>query len=286
MQREKWDLLFALAEEQHAAFTSAQAAELGFDSHALRRAQRDRLIDLVRPRVWAVVSLLDDWTVMAALQLAQPRAVAGLRAAAALLGFDGVDAIAMDVLVPRNVWLRGPNVHRTDDLVVPEIIIVDGLRCTEPVRTLIDWAGVVDDEHLERGMESVFRRDPSARRRLVERASALSRPGRSGPSAALRVERLLPETRTESDLETVYWQELRRHGVPLPERQVPVGRFRLDQAYTDIKLFIELDGYAAHGTREAFIRDRHRQNFVVGQDWTPLREVTRRRARLVVPAGV
>ena len=93
---------------------------------------------------------------------------------------------------------------------------------------------------------------------------------------------------------------LRAHGVPLPERQVPVGPFRLDQAWSDITLFVELDGYASHSDRASFGRDRRRQNWLVGQGWSPLRftdsdvrryarrtawiterEVTRRRGGLV-----
>ena len=302
---DKWELLFALAEEQHAAFTTEQASELGVDGHALARARRDRLIDPMRPRVWAVLALIDDWTPMAAVQLVQPRAVAGYRAGAILHRFDGVDEIAMDVLVPPNVRLRGANVHRVEDLVVPEIVVVDGIRCTDLVRTLIDYAAVVDDDTLERAMESVFRRDPAKRGLLVDRATALARPGKSGPSRALRVEAKLPTTRTDSDLETVYWQVLRHYGVELPVRQHPVGRYRLDNAYPDIKLFVELDGYGSHSSRDAFIRDRHRQNDVVGLGWAPLRftdsdvryygrrtamqtqrEVTRRRARLMARSVV
>ena len=271
MDRERWHDLFSFAEDQHAAFTVAQARELGLDGHALARLRRDRLIDRIRPGVHVVLSLIDDWTVMAAIQLAQPRAVAGYRAAAALKQFDGLDRVIIDVLVPPNVWLRGANVHRVTDLVVPEIVVVDGIRCTDDVRTLIDYAAVVDEDHLERAMESVFRRSPEKRQLLVDRATALARPGKSGPTAALRVEAKLPSVRTDSDLETVYWQCLRRCGVELPVRQYPVGRYRLDQAYPPEKLFIELDGYGSHGNREAFIRDRHRQNELVSLGWSPLR---------------
>lgn len=271
MRRAIWEELFALAEDQHGAFTTDQAAELGMDAHMRARAQRDRLVDRVRPRVWAVLALLDDWTPMAAVQLAQPRAVAGFRAGARLHGFDGLDADALDVLVPPNVWLRGATIHHVTDLVVPEIVVVDGLRCTDEVRTLIDYAAIVDDEHVERAMESVFRRAPEKRALLVDRASALARPGKSGPGRALRVERLLPQTRTDSDLETVYWQELRRWGVELPVRQHPVGQYFLDNAYVDAKVFVELDGYAAHGNRAAFGHDRRRQNVVVSLGWVPLR---------------
>ena len=301
MERQRWQELVALAEDQHAAFTVQQARELGIDSHGLTRARRDRLIDRVRPRVDAVLSLVDDWTVMAALQLAQPGSVAGYRAGAALLALDGLDELVMDVLVPPNVWLRGNNVHRVSDLVVPEILVIDGLRCTDEVRTLIDYASVVDDDHVERAMESVFRRDPAKRALLVDRARALTRPGKSGPTTALRVEAKLPSIRTDSDLETVYWQALRQYGVEMPVRQYPVGRYRLDLAYPPEKLFVELDGYGTHGNRDAFIRDRHRQNALVALGWSPLRfsdsdvryfgrrtamqtagELARRRARLVV----
>src|SRR3954447_26806999 len=167
--------------------------------------------------------------------------------------------------------MRRMAVHHVTDLVVPEIVVVDGIRCTDEVRTLIDYAGVVDDVHVERAMEAVFRRSPEKRALLVDRATALSRPGKVGPARALRVEARLPATRTESDLETVYWQELRRWGVDLPVRQHPVGRYRLDLAYPDIQLFVELDGFGAHGSYEAFVKDRHRQNDVVSRDWVPLR---------------
>jgi very-short-patch-repair endonuclease len=304
MRHEKWDELVALAEEQHATFTVAQAAELRIDSHGLARARERRLVDRVRPAVWAVVSLIDDWTPMAATQLAVPQAVAGYRAGALLHQFDGVDDIVMDVLVPPRVHLRGRNVHKVNDLVVPEIVVIDGLRCTDEVRTLIDYAAVVDDDHVERAMESVFRRDPAKQALLVDRATALSRPGKSGPARALRVEAKLPEQRTESDLETVFWQDLVRYGVPLPTRQLWIGRYRVDLAYEDIKLFVELDGFNERNNLSSFVKDRHRQNDLVGVDWTPLRfsnsdvryygqrtamqtlaEVTRRRARLVTSKG-
>ena len=293
-------MLCELAEVQHGAFTTRQAGELEIDGACLTRARRDRLVDRLRSGAWAVLDLVDDWTVLAGIQLSQPRAVAGYRAGVALHGFDGLDELVMDVLVPPNVRLRGANVHRVLDLVTPEVVVVNGLRCTDRVRTLIDYASLVDDEHAERAMESAFRVDPEARRLLVDRAQALARPGKRGPARALRVESRMPSTPTGSDLETVYWQQLVRHGVPLPVRQHPVGPFFLDCAWPDIKLFAELDGFAGHSSRQAFIKDRHRQNFVVGQDWTPLRfsdsdvryygrrtamqtqaEITRRRARLV-----
>lgn len=271
MRRETWELLFALAEEQHGAFTVAQAAELGADGKMLARAQRDGLIDRARARVWIVLALIDDDTSMAALQLAFARAVASHSYAAHKHGHDGVEEMRLDVLVPPNVRLRGPAVHRVTDLVVPEIVMIDGLRCTDEIRTIIDYASVVDDSHVERAVESLLRRRPDALALLRDRAAALARQGKSGPQRVLRMLATRPSCPTGSDLETVYWQCLREHGVELPVRQHPVGPYVLDCAYPDGKLFIELDGWKTHGDRAAFGHDRRRQNEIVLNDWVPLR---------------
>jgi very-short-patch-repair endonuclease len=271
MDRWKLDELVALAAEQHAAFTVEQAAGLGITRPALARLRRDRVIDRVRAGVHAVLALVDQWTPMAALQLACPRSVAARRAAGILLGYDGYDALALDALVPFDSGIRGPTISRVRDLVVPEIVVVDGLRCTDEIRTLCDSAPVLSAVDLERAVESWRRRPGRDVDALRERAEALARRGKSGPQQLLRVLDLLPSTPTESDLETVYWQALREHGVELPQRQVWVGRYRLDFAYADIKLFVELDGYWCRNNPVSFRDDRHRQNDLVRQDWAPLR---------------
>jgi very-short-patch-repair endonuclease len=271
VQTDVWDEVWALAEDQHGAFTAEQAAVAGGDGGWLARQKRDRRIDSLFRGAYGVHGLLDDWTLLAAAQLVQPRAVAGATAAAKLHVFDGLEWWRPDLLVPPGMRIGGLAVQRVTDLVVPEITVIDGIRCTDAVRTLIDYAAVTDDERVERAMESVFRRDADARGRLVERARALRRPGKSGPARALRVEARLPDTPTDSDLETVYWQVLREHGVELPIRQHPVGQYLLDNAYVDAKVFVELDGYATHGDRQSFGSDRRRQNVLVSLGWMPLR---------------
>jgi very-short-patch-repair endonuclease len=79
---------------------------------------------------------------------------------------------------------------------------------------------------------------------------------------------------TESELETRFVQLLRRAGLPEPVRQYEVyDGFalvgRIDFAYPDRRLAIELDGLGAHADR--FQRDRTRQNGLVLMGWTVLR---------------
>lgn len=271
-----WEEVWALAEGQHGAFTSQQANERGGDDGWLARQQRARRIGRLRRGAYGVMGLLDEWTSMAATQLLVPRAVAARRAAALLHHYDGIDVVAMDLLVPPNVNLRGQLVQRCADLVVPEIVIVDGLRCTDEVRTLTDLGTVVDRRVLERAVESLLRRRPEAEPLLRERAEALCRHGKSGPRDLLYVLDHRPATPTDSDLETVYWQCLVEQGVLLPERQHEVrvdGHLiaTLDHAWPAFKLFAELDGWGSHGSREAFGHDRRRQNAVVTHGWVPLR---------------
>jgi very-short-patch-repair endonuclease len=68
-------------------------------------------------------------------------------------------------------------------------------------------------------------------------------------------------------------QLLRAVDVPDPARQFPVGdNIRLDLAFPDAGLFIEIDGRTSHDRPEALLYDRHRQNAVVAHlGWNPLR---------------
>ncbi len=53
---------------------------------------------------------------------------------------------------------------------------------------------------------------------------------------------------------------------------VILGRtFRPDLVFDDVKLIVEIDGFAYHSGRDAFERDRQRQNLLTGAGWTVLR---------------
>jgi very-short-patch-repair endonuclease len=107
---------------------------------------------------------------------------------------------------------------------------------------------VVEDDVLERALESALRR-------VLDR-----RP----PAAAA----------TDSELETRFLQLVRDAGLPQPQRQYEVRDgtgfiARIDFAYRDRRLAIELDGFGPHADRVE--RDRTRQNPLVLLGWTILR---------------
>lgn len=79
----------------------------------------------------------------------------------------------------------------------------------------------------------------------------------------------------DSELEARVARWLRAAGLPPPVGQHPVlvgdRRYRIDYAYPDLGIAIELDGWGAHGTRRAFDLDRARGNDLELTGWTLLR---------------
>jgi very-short-patch-repair endonuclease len=173
---------------------------------------------------------------------------------------------------------RRPYARRSTDLAPFEVRTSGVLRVTDPTRTLIDYAGLADLDRVERALESTLRRRLTSVARLRWRAGTLARPGRSGPSQLLRAldRRSAAAAATGSDAETLLVQLVRAAGLPDPERQfvvrLPSGRTAvLDFAYVAVRLFMEVDGWAAHGTPRALQRDLARQDELVVLGWRPLR---------------
>jgi very-short-patch-repair endonuclease len=66
--------------------------------------------------------------------------------------------------------------------------------------------------------------------------------------------------RTRSDVESRFLRLCRRHGLPKPEVNVPIGRFTVDFLWRTERLVVETDAYHTHRGYQAFIDDRERDN--------------------------
>jgi very-short-patch-repair endonuclease len=79
---------------------------------------------------------------------------------------------------------------------------------------------------------------------------------------------------TESELERKFVRFLRKHGFAMPERQywIREGEFeaRVDFAFVDLRIAIELQSFQHHGGRAPFDRDLERSNQLVALGWLPL----------------
>jgi very-short-patch-repair endonuclease len=75
---------------------------------------------------------------------------------------------------------------------------------------------------------------------------------------------------TESELEDDFLElVIRRYDLPLPVRQHPVGRRRIDFAYPGLVLGVELESVRAHAAREDVYRNASKANELL--EWWILR---------------
>lgn len=152
--------------------------------------------------------------------------------------------------LPKGVGTRRTGVaHRS--LPHNRITSVGGIPCTDGLQTMVDLAAWLHDLHWEQALESGLRRELLTVGDLVGVLCDLGRTRTPGARRIRRVLALRPAgaPATESLLETLMVQLVRAvAGVGEPVRQYEVydafGRFvaRVDLAWPEIGLFIELDG--------------------------------------------
>jgi very-short-patch-repair endonuclease len=141
-------------------------------------------------------------------------------------------------------------------------------------RTIVDLSSRLDVRALGRAL------DLAQRRRLLRLADVHRCMRRLGPApgrSPKTIEAVLGQRWPgydpgESDLETRVLRLVVVAGLPIPRQQYGVrtqGRsFRLDLAYPEQMIAIELDGWEYHRTRVAFDDDRVRDNLLRLAGWS------------------
>ncbi|MGH9273007.1 MAG: DUF559 domain-containing protein [Acidimicrobiales bacterium] len=268
-----------LARAQHGLVTSAQAVKALGPSRKTRWVAERRLVT-VQPRVFRVAGAPQTWHQHLMAAALTTDGIVSHRAAAELWGLiPPAGYVDVSIQPPRAPRAQPPVIiHRIKDL-HPELAVErEGFRLTDPVRTLIDLGLVVPDwavrDALSRGITTrLFAIEEVDRLR-----DALGRKGRNGTGVVRQLleERLLMGCDEESVLERRLLHLVRDHGLPPMTVQHEVwhaGRFiaRIDGAYPERRLAVEVDGFAHHSSPDAFQRDRERQNRLVALGWTVLR---------------
>jgi very-short-patch-repair endonuclease len=158
----------------------------------------------------------------------------------------------------------GSVVHRSRHLSWIDRRTVDGIPITSPARTIVDLAGVLGPEALEAAFESARRMGLVSATQLEARFVALGGKGRPG-SAKVRalIEAHRAEPALASRLEVRAARLFRASGLPRPMRQHAIvagdgRRYRLDFAWPGARVAAECDGFAWHGNRLQWKRDRRR----------------------------
>jgi very-short-patch-repair endonuclease len=267
-----------LAESQYGLITHEQAVgRLPRDQ--LRSWVRRRLLVPVRPGVYRFQGVPESWEQQLLAVCLATDAVASHRAAARLWSLEGVAALRLEVTTPsgRPVRLPGVRAHRSNRL-GPEFLTVHrGIPVTTPARTLVDLSAVAPAPTVEKAVDGALRDGLVTVASLRTCFDAVAGRGRRRvahfrPVLDARQPGYSPG---DSALEVRVQRWLTAAGLPPPALQfrVRIGdrRYRLDLAYPDLRIAVELDGWAAHSTRRAFDHDRARGNDLELEGWTLLR---------------
>jgi Protein of unknown function (DUF559) len=158
---------------------------------------------------------------------------------------------------------------------------LDGIPVTTVARTLFDLAEAVTSGELRGAWEEADRLG-LLQLRAVERVCELG----YGRRALRPIRSLLSEARapavTRSALEDRFAAFCRRHDLPTPLTNVSVLGHEVDAHWPAQGLVVELDGFAYHGHRAAFERDRARDAALQAAGYRVVR-LTHRQLRREAP---
>jgi hypothetical protein len=242
-------------------FTSEEARSSGLSDGALQWGARSGRWRRIERGVYAEGPEPPSALDAARARVIAARAIARGRLAGVLHSLDGV---TLDGFAAQ---------RRAAPIGIP--VVVEGVACADGRQTMIDLAADLDDLRWEQALESALRKRLTTIDDIERSLPAL---GRARIAGTVRIRRVLARrpaaaAPTESLLETLMVQLVRRAGLPHPCRQYVVhdrdGGFvaRVDLCWPDPGVFVELDGQQHKGQP---VYDARRETAVVAATgWLP-----------------
>ncbi len=212
-------------------------------------------------------------------------AVLSHRTAAQLWGLVDGDERPVTVTTKRGIDFRsrrGLVVHRSRSLSQADVRLRDRLPVTSPSRTLLDLAGVLDLHELEAAYAIAQRAglatakevaaaiECAPRSKGVAKLRALLRADANASSQGARKPRL-----TRSGYERKLLELLEEACLPRPLANAKVDGMEVDLLWPEQKLIVEFDGFAYHSDRDAFERDRLRDQRLTAAGYRVIRVTAR-----------
>jgi very-short-patch-repair endonuclease len=249
--------------------TLAQAGWAGLDEQAVRRRVRSGHWRRCSPGVYFVDDrpFTDAARIRAAVWGLGSRATASGLAAAWWHGLARFAPEVVEVTVPRNSHGRGrPGVRpRRRDLRPADIVVHRGLQVTALPLTVVEAAA-------RRGGGAKLL-DSALQHRIdlpTLWTAHLRNKGRYGSPAARRLLRVA-DNGAHSEAERLLIRLLEAARVTGWKANHPVAGYRVDVAFPNARVAIEVDGFAFHSDSDDFHADRVRQNAISLAGWQVLR---------------
>jgi very-short-patch-repair endonuclease len=271
----------ALARRQHGMVSRVQLHQLGMTESAIRHRRRAGRLFEVEEGVYRLSGALESprRNAMAAVLGAGADALLSHTSAAALVGTPGFAIEPVTITVPRTRRRRSARrVEQSLALPAHHRRVIDGIPCTSVARTIFDLCGDIDARRAERALDNVLARKWVTVPALWRVLDDLAVQGRAGVVLlrALLTERGGRYVPPESELEARFLDLIREHDLSVPTRQVDLGNSdewlgRVDFAWRQARLVVEVDGSAFHDGLVDRRADRARDARLTAEGWTVLR---------------
>jgi very-short-patch-repair endonuclease len=270
-----------IAEAQHGVIARRQLLAAGMGRERIRSWRGGgRLVDQ-RRGVYSLghglLTVEGRW--MAAVLACREGAALSHRSAAGLWGLRSAGAPAIEVTVGAN----GPRSPGGDIAVTRSRLVVPGFATTYrgvPVTTvawtLLDLGAVLRPHQLRRAVEQAERLELFDLRAVgAALAADPGRPGSPALRALLEDARTFGITMTRSEVEAAMLQLCVDHGLPRPQVNHYENGVEVDFRWSASRLIVEVDGWAWHRSRAAFVRDRERDRRLLRAGWRTARFIAR-----------
>lgn len=286
----RWQVIAADAAKHH-GLVERRASRLGKGAwyHAIRSARLESLHPGVARIVGSEKTL--DQRIAAAVMAAGDGAMASHRSAAHLHGMpitpvprrtgshavDDIDDVdTVHVTIPtrrRRPSLAGVMIHRPCDLGHLNPHRINGIRCTNVVRTLCDL-GAVDTSAVHGAVGHALAQggvDLGALESIVEQHAKRGRPGISALRDAID-SWSIDRKPADSVLEPAMHRLVARYSLPPVEFHPSIEGYEPDFRVIGSCVLLECDGWAYHGLDHArFERDRDRDAQLIAAGWIIVR---------------
>ena len=258
-----------LLRRQAGVVTLRQAVGLGMSQQTVHRRARDGAWQRLYPAVYLVGGhrLTDEARVRAAWLWAGDSAAVSGPAAAFWHGMLDRAPQEVELTVPGRCRPRTPDGVRVRrrDLATTDLVGTRDLWLTALPLTALETAVALPEgsTFLDRALQRHVR-FPTLYRAYCRNM------GRHGSSAAGRL-LVAAADRADSAAERLLVRLLRQTGITGWVLGHPFGPWRVDLAFPERKVAVEVDGWAWHVDPERFRTDRRKQNALVREGWNPLR---------------
>ncbi|HEU5302574.1 MAG TPA: type IV toxin-antitoxin system AbiEi family antitoxin domain-containing protein [Acidimicrobiia bacterium] len=280
---DRYQTVAHLASTQHGVFTRAQAIHAGFTPGGIDSRTRRGLWISVDHGVYRTADSATSWHQRLVAACLVGPAVASHRSAARLWGFDDAigDLVEVTALRHRRRKADGVIWHESLRLVPQDITILEDVPVTGATRTILDLGVVLDESAVLAVLDDAIRRSLTTAQTVLAELERFGDRRRGSGVVRRAARRRIDGPTPESPIETLFDALVADHGLPGPVRQWLVrdngGRViaRVDFAYPNERLVIEIDGARFHATGTAWQDDLSRQNSLVALGLRVLRFTAR-----------